>query len=98
MSPQAAADLAIKALLHLAAEPERMGRFAAATGFDPSDARSAASQPGFLSGVLAYLMQDERELVAFAESAELRPVDVPLAYRVIPGGDPMLEISPDAFR
>jgi hypothetical protein len=79
LTPEAAEDLAVRALLHLAAEPERMGRFAAVTGFDPSDARSAAAQAGFLAGVLAFLLQDERELLAFAEAAQIRPVEA--SYR-----------------
>jgi hypothetical protein len=93
-----AEELALQALLHLASEPERFGRFAALTGLDPASARAAAGEPGFLAGVLGFLLQDESELVAFAEAANIAPVRVPLAYRVIPGGDPALEINLDALR
>lgn len=98
MTPEAASELAVKLLLFLAADAERMSRFAGATGFDPSDARTAAAQHGFLAGVIAYALSDEPLLVAFAEAENIKPVTVPMAYRVIPGGDPALEINIDAFR
>jgi hypothetical protein len=93
-----AVELAIKAVMYLAGEPERLSRFAGVTGFDASDARNAARQPGFLAGVLSYLLSDEAELLGFAEAEGIKPVLVPLAYRIIPGGDPTLEISAEAFR
>jgi Protein of unknown function (DUF3572) len=98
MSPDAAEALAAQALLFLAGDDERLSRFAGITGTDPGNIRQAAAEPGFLAGVLAHLMQDEEAILAFAAQAGIKPVMVPLAYRVIPGGDPSLEINLDAFR
>jgi hypothetical protein len=92
-SPEQASALAQSAFLFLVADDERLGSFVALSGFDTSDARAAAASPGFLAGVLAHLLADESLLVAFAEGEGVHPLSVPLAYRVIPGGDPMLEIT-----
>ena len=66
-------SLAIDALSYLANDEERLGDFLAATGLGRDALRSAAAQPGFLSGVLDYLGADEALLVAFASSRGLDP-------------------------
>jgi len=49
---EAAESLAIQALSFIAQDPERLGRFLALTGIGPAEIRSAAAEPGFLTGVL----------------------------------------------
>jgi hypothetical protein len=93
MSVNEASDLAERAFLFLAANDERLQRFMDLSGFDAANARQAASMPGFFAGVLSYLMSDEQALLAFAETDQCHPLSIPLAYRVIPGGDPTLEIN-----
>ena len=79
----AAEKLAIEALGWLAAEPEALGRFLALAGISPETLRAAASDPGFLSGVLDYFISDEASLVAFARHTEIPPERVVAAHRAL---------------
>jgi Protein of unknown function (DUF3572) len=93
MTAAEAENIALQAFLFLAADEERMQRFAGLSGFDVGNAREAAAAPGFLAGVLAHYLNDEDAIVAFSEAENLHPLSVALAYRVIPGGDPTIEIN-----
>ena len=84
---EAAEALAIQALTFIAGDSERLGRFLAITGIGPTEIRSAASEPGFLAGVLDYLATDERLLIAFATEAEVDPDTVEKARSVLGGND-----------
>jgi hypothetical protein len=72
----AAAELAIAALTFIAEEPERLGRFLALSGIGPESLRAAAREPGFLSGVLDYIVGDEPLLIEFAGHTGIDPEDV----------------------
>jgi len=74
-----------RALGFLAAEPDRLGRFLALSGLDPSTIRQAARDPGFLPAVLDHLLGDERLLTAFAEAENLPPEAVVEARRGLAG-------------
>ncbi len=82
---EAAEAVAIQALTYIAGDPERLGQFLAVTGIGPAEIRTAASEPGFLVGVLEYLISDEALLTGFATEAGLRPTD-PVKALVILGG------------
>ena len=86
-SREAAEALAIQALNFLATEPERLGRFLALSGLGPESIRAAATESGFLAGVLAHLGEDETLLVAFAAEAGVKPAEVDRARRLLAGGD-----------
>lgn len=75
--------LAIAALGFLSSDIERLGRFLSVAGIGPETLRAAASEPGFLAGVLEYLMQDEDLLIAFAEETRTRPTLVAAARYVL---------------
>jgi hypothetical protein len=60
----------------MAAEPERLGRFLAASGIGPDSIRSAAREPHFLAGVLDYLVDDESLLLDFAAANAIDPAEV----------------------
>ena len=77
--------VAIQALTFIAGDPERLGRFLAVTGIGPAEIRAASGDPGFLTGVLEYLISDEALLTAFATEAGLRPED-PVKALVALGG------------
>lgn len=77
--------VAIQALTFIAGDPERLGRFLAVTGIGPAEIRSASGEPGFLTGVLEYLVSDETLLTTFATEAGLRPQD-PVKALVALGG------------
>lgn len=69
----AAEAIAARALAFLAADPERLGRFLALSGLDPSTIRQAAQDPGFLPSVLDYVLSDEKLLLDFTEAETLPP-------------------------
>jgi hypothetical protein len=83
----AAHELAITALAFIAAAPDELSRFLALTGIDPGAIRAAASEPGFLGGVLAYIAGNERTLMAFASNAGVAPGEVEKARIVLAGTD-----------
>ena len=87
MESEAAQDTAIAALAYIAGQPELLNRFLAITGIEASAIRSAALEPGFLAGVLNFVLAHEPTLLAFAEHAGLRPEQVGRALRSLPSGD-----------
>jgi Protein of unknown function (DUF3572) len=93
MTAVEAENIATQAFLFLVADEERMQRFIGLSGFDVGNAREAAAAPGFLAGVLAHYLNDEDAILAFSEAENLHPLSVAVAYRMIPGGDPTLEIN-----
>ena len=82
---ETALQLAIEALEYLAREPERLGRFLALSGLDPATIRAAARQPEFLSGVLEYILGDERLVVALTEALDIPPERIAQARTVLMG-------------
>jgi hypothetical protein len=80
---QAAEMLAIQALAFLAEERERLGAFLAATGIGPEAVRDAAREPDFLAGVLDHMLGDESLLIAFADSAGIRPAEIARASNAL---------------
>jgi uncharacterized protein DUF3572 len=83
----AALELAIAALGFIANERDELSRFLALTGIDPGSIRTAAEEPGFLGGVLAYIGGSERTLVAFAAHAGVAPEEIETARMVLAGAD-----------
>jgi Protein of unknown function (DUF3572) len=72
--PRETAEIvAIQALSFVAGDAERLGQFLAETGIGPETLRSAAKDPGFLAGVLDFLLRNEAVLMAFADSSHLEP-------------------------
>ena len=60
----------------LAGRPEELGRFLALTGIDPACLRQSAAEPGFLGGVLDFLLQDEPLMMVFAEAEGIAPAAI----------------------
>jgi len=83
----AALELAITALGFIARTPEELSRFLALTGIAPDAIRAAATEPGFLGGVLAYIAGNERTLLAFAAQAGIAPEEVEEARIILAGAD-----------
>lgn len=89
----AAEQLAISALGFIAADPTLMPRFLAISGIDAAQIRLAAAEPGFLAGVLQFIMGHEPTLQAFCEATETAPEDVRVALRTLPFGDDRFDIT-----
>ena len=81
----------LPALAFIAEEPERLNGFLSVTGIPLEGIREAASQPGFLAGVLEHMLGDESLLLAFADSAGIDPDDIARARSALGGpmGTPM---------
>ena len=76
MSPETASALAVKALTFIAADRILFDRLLAVTGLDVASIRQAAATPGFLPGVLDFILAHEPTLIAFADDAGLAPASV----------------------
>ena len=68
-------------------------RFLAITGIDASAIRRAAAEPGFLAGVLQFILAHEPTLMRFAEETGTPPAAVGQALRALPAGDDSHERS-----
>ncbi len=79
MPKEDAERLAIACLGLIAEEPETLGRFLSVTGLGPETLRNAASEPGFLSSVIEYMLADESLLLAASERFRIRPTMFALA-------------------
>ena len=76
MAKDSAQALAIAGLARLAGEDDLLMRFSALTGILPNDIRAAASDPGFLVGVLDFYLAHEPDLIAWAETDGFSPETV----------------------
>lgn len=84
--------VAIEALGFLAQDPTLLTRFLAMTGLEVSSLRTAAAEPGFLAGVLAFIAGHEKTLTDFAAASGKTPEMVAAAHRAL---NP--ELSPGDF-
>jgi hypothetical protein len=80
-----AEETAIAVLVWLAGEPELMGRFLALTGLEADNLRDAAREPGFLAGVLGFLMNHEPTLMDFCAASGTKPESVARAFQALGG-------------
>lgn len=80
-----AEQIAIAGLAFLAERPEHLARFLALSGIGPETLRAAAADPGFLAGILDFLMNDESMLLEFTETHRLRPMLVAVAHHRLDG-------------
>ena len=88
LTTEDAETLALRALGFLAAEPERIEPFLSATGLNPANLRSAASEPGFLAAVLDHIAGSDSLLLEFAENLRLNPEMIGEARRLLAGPEP----------
>ncbi len=83
-----AASLAIAALSWIAADGEQMSRFMALTGIEPAHIRGAAGEPGFLAGVLDFLLSHEPTLLRFCDDNDVAPATIARASLTLGGAVP----------
>ena len=82
---KSADDTAIAILTWLASEPELMSRFLALSGTDLASLRSAVGDPGFMGGLVAFLMDHEPTLMAFCTATQTSPEEVVRAHHIFSG-------------
>lgn len=87
MAREAAETLAVEALGFVAGDPVLLPRFLGITGIEAASIRRAAAEPGFLAGVLRFLLDHEPTLAAFCASRGRPPEAVARAVAALPGGD-----------
>lgn len=80
-----ASDVAAKALRFLASDQELMSRFFALTGVEPSEVRQAADNPGFLVGVLDFVLAHEPTMIALMAAEDLQAEQIANAREVLNG-------------
>lgn len=86
MNVETASGIAQEALIWLAGDPERLGRFLAASGAGPADLRARAGDPEFLGFLLDFVLGSDDLVRAFAAAAGVPPEAVMRARTALPGG------------
>jgi len=88
MDDRRAGEIAVSCLNFIALDEDQLHRFIALSGISPHDIRSQAMEPGFLAGVLDFVMGHEPTLIAFAAQAGIKPEDVGRArHKLSPFGE-----------
>ena len=72
MDSQAQA-IALKGLTYIVPRRELLAAFMAATGVDEHTIRGSVEDPGLLTGVLEFLLANEKILLAFCEKCGIDP-------------------------
>lgn len=93
MDPTVAEELAIAALGFVAADEVLLPRFLALSGIEAKDVRRAAGEPGFLAGVLQFILAHEPTLLAFCAASDADPATVAAAARALPFGNDQFDRS-----
>jgi hypothetical protein len=60
----------------LAGDPDMLQRFLALSGIAPQQIRAAMAEPGFLAGMIDFVMGHEPTLIAFCETTGTKPETV----------------------
>ncbi|MDZ5696364.1 MULTISPECIES: DUF3572 domain-containing protein [Phyllobacteriaceae] len=94
MQQEQAEAIAIQALSFIAADPELLPRFLALTGIEAGQIRQAAREPGFLGGVLQFVLAHEPTLLSFSEQSGIAPEHVAAARQHLPFGKEDWDIQP----
>jgi hypothetical protein len=88
-----AEQIAIQALAFVAGDSTLLPRFLAISGIDASAIRKAAREPGFLAGVLDFILAHEPTLLQFADATGIKAAAVLQARRALPLGDDRFDRS-----
>jgi hypothetical protein len=88
-----AESTAITALGFIAGDAELLPRFLAITGIEAARIREAAREPGFLAGVLDFLLAHEPSLMRFAAETDTDPAAVAQARRMLANSGDRFEAS-----
>jgi hypothetical protein len=78
-------DIALKYMLYLASDSDKLGQFCAQSGLDGNDLKARLTDPAFQGFLLDYLLQDEAELLAFAAENQMKPESIMIARAKLPG-------------
>jgi hypothetical protein len=73
ITPEEAQNVALTVFTALSSHGGRLARFLNISGLTPETIRSAASEPGFLAGVLDNVASDEALLLELAKEMNVKP-------------------------
>lgn len=82
---QSAEEVAVATLGWIAGDPDMLQRFLSITGLAADGIREAAREPGFLAGVLDFVLAHEPSLMAFCGESGIAPGDVSKARMKLAG-------------
>ena len=85
MSREEAEAIALAGLATLAQDPNRIARFFALSGLEPSQIRELATTPSFQTAVLGHFRGDESLLLVFAANLGIDPARVADAEALLSG-------------
>lgn len=74
-------EVAVEVLAWLASDSELLARFLALTGVEPEQIRRAASDPGFMSAMLDFIMAHEPTALEFCAASGRTPEDLTMVWR-----------------
>ncbi len=80
-----AGQIALSALRFLAADMALWSGFEEQSGISPDMLAGLVDEPGFLAGILDYLLQDESLLLSFCSNSSTGPDQVMKAKHVLAG-------------
>lgn len=73
-------ETAVTVLGWLASDPDMLNRFLTLSGLQAPQLRQAINDPGFLAGMLDFVMAHEPSLIAFCETTNTTPETVVAAW------------------
>ena len=85
MRASEAETMALKALTHLAGDPDALLRFLTLSGLTIEDLRERAGDPELLAAVMDFVLADDRISAEFADAENLRPEMLHAIRRALPG-------------
>ncbi|WP_295810045.1 DUF3572 domain-containing protein [uncultured Nitratireductor sp.] len=94
MQREEAESIAVSALAFIASDDRLLPRFLSLTGIEANQIRTAAAEPGFLTGVLQFILAHEPTLLRFSEESGLAPERVARAPAALPHGNASYDIQP----
>jgi Protein of unknown function (DUF3572) len=77
--------IALLYITYLASNEDKLGQFCSLSGLGQDDIRARLLDPSFQAFLLDTLLQDESELLAFAENQGLKPSSIMTARSKLPG-------------
>lgn len=87
MRREEAETVALQALAWISTQPDLLRIFLESSGLEPDMVERVAQEPGFLGGVLDFLLGADQHVTGFCDAHDLR-YDLPARARVaLPGGD-----------
>ncbi len=86
VSSSQAESIGVFGLGFIAQNEKLLARFLSMTGIEAGMIRQAAAEPGFLAGVLGFIIAHEPTLLEFCEQSGFAPQDVERAVSALPGG------------